>query len=76
MYQSESKLGQKFKFKNTVEEQVSRTISMNSKRSSKLILKPFTYQQVLSVNSEGKYVNVMNQVGHLINLIVSDEEIK
>lgn len=36
----------------------------------------FGYQKVIQQNNQGRWTNVMNQVGHLTNLIVSYEQVQ
>jgi hypothetical protein len=47
-----------------------------SKVSGRMPLKQISYNRsIMQVNSDGKYINVINQVSDVMNLIVSYEEL-
>nr|KUM49571.1 hypothetical protein ABT39_MTgene2796 [Picea glauca] len=49
---------------------------MSSRKSSRIPLRSVRYQPMMQVNSDGKYIHVIDQVANLANLIVAYEEVK
>lgn len=59
---------------NCLKPSLSKSKQRYSIMSAKMKFTPFCYQRMMQRNEEGRYTNVMGQVGNMKNLIISYEE--